>query len=392
MFAAILLIGAAQGLFLAIAIVIAPRRQNSANPYLAALMFAFVLELVNRLGIVSGFISLFPQALSLNWALDFFFGPLVFLYAREMTTVSRRGTTRAALPHLVVPVLVTVFTLILWGSYPAAEFLATIDGSENPALATVEAVLTWASLLSMVLYVSASFMLLRHHRANVATNFSSLEKKSLDWLRNLLGVLAILLLLYTFFVLVGDPSQGLAQVFPLAIVVAVFCIGFLGIRQPAVFDRGIDDQAVFIEAPGVDETPQNAKKYQKSALSESETEAVFDEIERLMGNEQTFQINDLSLPLLADKLNLPSHYVSQAINQGSGSNFFEYVNRWRVEFVKRELGDTANAGNFNILELAMNAGFNSKSAFYTAFKKHTGLTPSGFRKSAKSAGQGAASR
>ena len=61
-------------------------------------------------------------------------------------------------------------------------------------------------------------------------------------------------------------------------------------------------------------------------------------------------------------------------------NFFDFVNRYRVEEVKQCLSNPAKDKD-NIVTLALDAGFNSKSAFYAAFKKLTGMTPNQFKKS-----------
>ncbi|MES9930149.1 MAG: helix-turn-helix domain-containing protein, partial [Candidatus Thiodiazotropha sp. 6PDIVS] len=73
------------------------------------------------------------------------------------------------------------------------------------------------------------------------------------------------------------------------------------------------------------------------------------------------------------------NYLSQVINEQSGYNFFDFINRYRVDEAKRCL--TTPSGQSNVLSIALDSGFNSKSAFYTAFKRHTGQTPSQYRKS-----------
>lgn len=64
-----------------------------------------------------------------------------------------------------------------------------------------------------------------------------------------------------------------------------------------------------------------------------------------------------------------------------GENFYEFINRYRVEASKKLLTD-AKFQHLNMVGIAFEAGFNSKTAFNTAFKKTTGQTPSEFRKTA----------
>jgi len=89
--------------------------------------------------------------------------------------------------------------------------------------------------------------------------------------------------------------------------------------------------------------------------------------------------SDLSLSTLASQTNIPSHYLSQVINEKMKCSFLDFVNGYRVNEAKRMLKDDKYE-NHTIIALAYEAGFNSKSAFYSAFKKHTGLTPSAFKK------------
>ncbi len=383
LFAAILLVGLGQGLFLVVAVLFASENPSRANSFLAALLLCFVLELANRFAIATGLIMMLPGVVAMNWALDFFFGPLVYLYARELTSLSAGAEIRPFRRHMVLPVAGLVVGALLWAYFPGEQFIATLDASADAPLAIAEFVLALASMASMVAYVWSSFRVLNKHRANVETNFSYLNKTSLVWLRNLLVVIAVLLVLYVVFAATEFQLHGLETAFPLAIVIAVFSIGFIGIRQPIVFERRGAGEAEFVTAPEGGDTGGSASgsdKYKKSALSEQDSHAIFAEIENLMSSERVYRESDLSLPMLAERLGLPSHYVSQAINQGSGSNFFEFVNKRRIGFVKKRLQAAGKAGVTNVLETAFDAGFNSKSAFYTAFKSETGMTPRAYQK------------
>ena len=57
----------------------------------------------------------------------------------------------------------------------------------------------------------------------------------------------------------------------------------------------------------------------------------------------------------------------------------DLVNRYRVQALKQALSDPQQAAQ-SILDLALAAGFNSKSAFNRVFKKQTGMTPGAYRK------------
>ncbi len=99
-----------------------------------------------------------------------------------------------------------------------------------------------------------------------------------------------------------------------------------------------------------------------------------------METDKCFLDHDLSLPHLAKKMDLTSHELSYLLNEGLGVSFFEFVNRYRVEEAKTLLL-SPEYHHLNILGIAYETGFNSKTTFNTSFKKFTGVSPSEFRKS-----------
>lgn len=88
---------------------------------------------------------------------------------------------------------------------------------------------------------------------------------------------------------------------------------------------------------------------------------------------------NLGLDSMAKKLNISGNYLSQLVNKLSGYNFTDYVNRYRIKDAKFKLRNP-NFINYTIIAIALESGFNSKSTFYSAFKKLTGISPKEYRK------------
>ena len=120
-------------------------------------------------------------------------------------------------------------------------------------------------------------------------------------------------------------------------------------------------------------------KYAKSGLSVAQLEEFKYRLESIMRAEQAFLRSDLTLPKLAVAVDCSVNHLSQVINSGFGMSFFDYLNQHRIEFAKNQLGKQ-DGNNCAILNVAFEAGFNSNSAFYAAFKKCIGQTPAQYRR------------
>lgn len=122
----------------------------------------------------------------------------------------------------------------------------------------------------------------------------------------------------------------------------------------------------------------NIKKYSTSALSDSQKNDLIIRINALMEHDKFFTKNNLSVDDIAKSLETNSKYISQIINETYNKNFYNYINHFRIEEAKRMLVSDLNE-KYSIMGIAQSVGFLSKSSFNTAFKKHTGLTPSEFK-------------
>jgi len=125
------------------------------------------------------------------------------------------------------------------------------------------------------------------------------------------------------------------------------------------------------------------RKEQKpvSKDSQSGSQELIDSLSRIMSAEKSFLDPGLTLADVAQKLNTNTSYLSKAINDLLNKNFSAYINELRIHEAQIMLSDK-KFSKLSIEGIALSSGFNSKSAFNTAFKKFTGVTPSFFQKSA----------
>jgi len=127
------------------------------------------------------------------------------------------------------------------------------------------------------------------------------------------------------------------------------------------------------------ESDLNKPKYSSSNLSEEQAQASIRKLMRLMEQEQLYRDSELSLDLLAQRLNLNANYLSQILNQHLNRKFSEFINDYRIEEAKRLLGDPELIA-CSALDIGLRAGFGAKSSYYRLFKEATGLTPVEYRR------------
>lgn len=117
----------------------------------------------------------------------------------------------------------------------------------------------------------------------------------------------------------------------------------------------------------------------KSSKEDIEINQQITALKKYMMAEKPYLNPALTIRILAENLNLSSRDLSILINQNLKQHFFDFVNVYRIEDAKAILKNAAKK-EITILEVLYQVGFNSKSSFNTAFKKHTGATPTQYRK------------
>jgi AraC-like DNA-binding protein len=81
---------------------------------------------------------------------------------------------------------------------------------------------------------------------------------------------------------------------------------------------------------------------------------------------------------VASDLGMSKSYFSKLVNSYSSYNFSDFINSLRVEQAKKFLSDD-EFSQYTIVAIGLECGFNSKSTFYSAFKKFTSETPTSYR-------------
>ncbi|MBC9796649.1 helix-turn-helix domain-containing protein [Sinomicrobium weinanense] len=117
---------------------------------------------------------------------------------------------------------------------------------------------------------------------------------------------------------------------------------------------------------------------QDSRGSFTNDNAYYKQLCALLEKEKIYRDENLSLSAVAEQLSISANYLSQLINSLSNSNFPDLINRYRVKEAMKWLTHP-DYKNYTVAGIGYESGFNSTSAFYAAFKKHTGITPTEYR-------------
>ena len=386
------LVGAVQGFLLA-GVLAAHRTNRTANRLLAVLMATFSVYLLQEVAYATGTLRAYPHVFGISYPLPWVFGPLVYLYAVAASDRARRFQPRDLL-HFVLPLIIVLAGLPIY-MMSGADKLALMDRLAAGDFPTVMKIFDPTKYVSGISYSAATLLHLHRHRRRIEYTYSNIERVNLAWLIWLSGGAAAVWLLA---VVVGFanklplPNQRHGDdLVALAVALLVYAIGYTGLRQPEVFRYDepaptsppsvppLAEESQQPEEPRVELRLERGERYERSGLRDAEAHALKAALLALMTKERPYRDPDLTLPDLADRLDTTPHKLSEVLNSELSQTFYDFINSYRVDDVRHRLAKSESR-NLNLLTLAMDAGFASKSTFNQVFKKQTGQTPSMYRK------------
>ncbi|WP_315506873.1 helix-turn-helix domain-containing protein [Capnocytophaga leadbetteri] len=331
-----------------------------------------------------GYWEKYPHLVGATHPFPLLFAPFVYLYVVTNLRQPQRLYWQDGLHFLPFAVTYVLMFPFLFG-YSAAE-KAMIDQADYHSpyqwLFTISFI---AFVIVCVAYSVATYHKINQYEQIIGEQFAYNEGISLQWLRLLLigfGIIfSVMIVGYVLqFLLEIELAVNIELIFLGLFVLLIALIGFLGIRYQGIFTTEKPKVLYSSEKPEeTEETEEPLKmpEYRKSGLKPEEAKNLHQQLLTLMATEKPYLEPKLSLSQLADSLGVLPNHLSQIINQYEGKNFYDFVNTYRVdEFIALAKKDTDK--NFNLLGLAFEAGFNSKSSFNQVFKKIKGQTPSQF--------------
>ena len=258
-----------------------------------------------------------------------------------------------------------------WAFLPAVvDILLRLIFPELGPVADISTLLS--SLFSLYIFYLILQELRLHNRA-ILNVFSTIEDKKLNWLRGLIATnigFALLWLLDDSLQMFWEDnpiSPALILISLFATLITILWIGFAGLRQERIY---------------VDVKEEEKENPVEQSATIPDLDRRYRELVERIEEGKLYLDKDLTLGELAKAYGMRNRELSQLINQGFGENFYHFINHFRVGYYKTLL-DQPKYRAMSIEGLSLEAGFNSKSTFYAAFKKVEGMTPKQFQQGLK---------
>jgi len=293
--------------------------------------------------------------------------PFLYLYIRSLCFNDFR-LRNVHLLHFVPFSFFTVFMLLI--SWMNQLYVPAGPGSDPWAyLKTLE---FWSHKIVMhcqiLSYLVATTIMLSNYRKQLRDMYSSIEKIDLIWCNLLLVGFAAMWCtdLLNWMLTISHASTPVLSNALLIVSLVInltftLVVTYKGIAQSNSFSG--------IQAP---------PKYAGSRLTSSDYAGIVEQLSTCMHTDRPYLDPALSIDNLSQKLHIPVKSLSQAIHASLHQNFYDYINSHRIEEAKKRMNE-GHYQNLTLLALAFDVGFNSKSVFNAAFKKHTGFTPKEYK-------------
>ncbi len=375
----VFLLAGIQG-FLLVILLFTRGANKAANLVLGILVGTLSLDLLQAAYTLSHMYEEYPHLMGITYNFPFLYGPFFYLYARLLTSEQRR-LERKNLLHFLPFVLLVAYTCPVYFMSGAEkiQFIHLMNTSRPLQYAIIDHLKPVHGFIYTVL---ASRVVARHNR-RIKDAFSNIDRINLLWLQSLTAAVAIIWSIVVGSVIAGSffdlHFSGFDYAIYFSVSILIYAIGYIGLLQPAVLRQEAGEQL----RPGgnADRDPleEGAPRYTKSGLAEGTRDEIQRSLTRMMEEEKPYLDGDLTLGKLAGMLSVSPHNLSEVINTRMNINFYDFVNAYRVNEVKRRLQDP-DAEKFSLLSIAFDSGFKSKTSFNAIFKKQTQMTPSQYRK------------
>ena len=237
--------------------------------------------------------------------------------------------------------------------------------------------------IQYVFYIVLIFTILKKYKETYLENFTNSDNSSYKWLFQMTVLFLIAhsvvffksLIRYTEYHALLNGSNVIIGI--VALFISCWFV-LKALNNPELF-KSVDSTMLSVN----EVLNKKVDLVEKDVFENSKSTEIISQIElvkKYVFEKEPFLDPSLTIQELSKQVNIPVRDLSILINHHVDKHFFDFINEYRIEKAKEILKD-ASKSKVTILEILYEVGFNSKSSFNTAFKKHTNQTPTEFRKS-----------
>lgn len=370
----ILLAGIFQGVLLSFLLIVRGK-DHKPNLVLGVLMLIVSIHLIFITFEGTDFFISYPHFSRITWLIPALYGPLVLLFTL-MVTQRRQDFVNTDL-FIFAPF--AFYLLMLLPYYFSSEEQKLIHMDNSSSLYGDDfGVLNQLLNLFHIVFISTTIIIYYKNIIKWKDTYSGSEIIRLQWLLNYLYItLAIIILSIFIFYSKKFELKPFAQLYPYhfyAIVVLIYWIGYKVLFLPEIFKLST---ITIVQQDAIEDT-----RYETFLIDESSANNLESKIREAMESDRLFLNPELSLSQLAEHIGSSRHHISQVLNVHMATNFYDFINKYRVDEFIRKLDEPGNE-SYTLLALAHESGFNSKATFNSVFKKNMGMTPSMFFRNMK---------
>ena len=350
-----------------IAALLSVRPRSVGHRLLAVVLFSSVYRQFLLVMEISGAVQLYPFLFRTSFPLQLLSISAFYLYVKALTTPEFKLERRHVV-HLIPAMFGIVWYFVVWVWGTPAHF----------QLGPTYYLDRYIGVILKVLVAIPYLIGARRHAEAFAQkakdNVSDVSPLRLKWLRILFVIIYASLAIDALDALTG-PRLPVWYLIPATGLIALITLCYISLRVSPVFAREV--QSYKEAAPDVPEPERNGDT-SRSRLSDHELQRQRERLTSMLESKALYLDAELRLSDLATALNIRPYRVSEILSRGLQTSFYDLINSYRVAKAK-ELLFSPDSAHLNLLGIAMESGFKSKSVFNDVFKKMTGKTPSQFR-------------
>ncbi len=318
----------------------------------------------------------FPHLIRLSWGMPLLFGPLIFFQLKKWSQ-NQLNWQSFDLWHLS-PYIINLIVLCPFFFKNGEKKIQALDYFTSIISAGIDHyriyffILQFATALSGLFYSERCLQLVNDHVKKLKNEYTETEKVKLTWARLLSYSLSVLSAVLLIAVMINFysvyPVYDYQIFYFFGLFLLIYLMTFQTLNQATL--PGSQDSKTVIKI-----NKNQLKVGRKTLEPSTEARLLLDYLQK----EKPFLEGTLTATQLADHLGISRHQLSEVLNQNLGKSFYSLINEYRLEEFKKKLSDPAFS-HLTLFSLALESGFNSKTAFNAYFKKQMGMTPLKYKK------------